>query len=287
VILVCYSLQVFCTGALVMLARNNTQNILAIYTVLFFIGTGRAFSGPASSALIPHLVPEIHFVNAVTWGGAIFQFANITGPALGGLLFTFAAGAFLPHSRLQGAGIVYVFTLGRWCGSGAGEHAARAPGRMEHRDLSLKVVLAGFQYVRRARLLLGSFRWTCLWCCWAGDGADADLCARDSAPGAARAGHVARGAGGGRSGDVADPWRGSRCIGARALAVCLRVDLRRSHGGLRAVAHFVAVAGIAGGCGRGRHGQRDYPRVAAATGHAAGDARARERGELAVYWRVE
>src|SRR5580692_1453798 len=31
VILVCYALQVFCTGALIELARHNTQNILAIY----------------------------------------------------------------------------------------------------------------------------------------------------------------------------------------------------------------------------------------------------------------
>ena len=31
------------------------------------------------------------------------------------------------------------------------------PGRMEHRELSMKVLLAGFQYVRRARILLGSF----------------------------------------------------------------------------------------------------------------------------------
>src|SRR6202453_1795281 len=33
VILACYVLQVFCTGALIALARNNTQNILAIYAV--------------------------------------------------------------------------------------------------------------------------------------------------------------------------------------------------------------------------------------------------------------
>ena len=31
------------------------------------------------------------------------------------------------------------------------------PGRMEHRDLSMKVLLAGLQYVRRAPILLGSF----------------------------------------------------------------------------------------------------------------------------------
>ncbi len=158
VILACYVLQVFCTGALVELARNNTQNILAIYTVLFFVGTGRAFSSPASSALIPHLVPEIHFVNAVTWGGAIFQLANITGPALGGLLFTLPLTGFAADSRLEGAGIVYVFTLGTlvWFLALVVSLHVR-PGRMEHRDLSLKVVLAGFQYVRRARILLGSF----------------------------------------------------------------------------------------------------------------------------------
>ena len=158
VILACYALQVFCTGTLVELARNNTQNILAIYTVLFFVGTGRAFSSPASSALIPHLVPEIHFVNAVTWGGAIFQLANITGPALGGLLFTLPLTGIAANSRLEGAGIVYVFTLGTllWFLALVASLHVR-PGRMEHRDLSLKVVLAGFQYVRRARILLGSF----------------------------------------------------------------------------------------------------------------------------------
>ncbi|MGA2908278.1 MAG: MFS transporter [Terracidiphilus sp.] len=158
VILTCYVLQVFCTGALVELARNNTQNILAIYTVLFFVGTGRAFSSPASSALIPHLVPESHFVNAVTWGGAIFQLANITGPALGGLLFTLPLAGFLARSRLEGAGIVYVFTLGTVVWFLALVVSLRVrPGRMEHRDLSMKVLLAGFQYVRRARILLGSF----------------------------------------------------------------------------------------------------------------------------------
>jgi MFS family permease len=158
VILTCYSLQCLCTAALVMLARNNTQNILAIYAVLFVIGTGRAFSGPASSALIPHLVPETHFVNAVTWSGAIFQFANITGPALGGLLFTFPLTHFVPGSHLEGAGLVYVFTLATlgWFLLLVGTLAVR-PGRMEHRELSLKVLLAGFEYVRRAKLLLGSF----------------------------------------------------------------------------------------------------------------------------------
>jgi MFS family permease len=158
VILICYSLQLFCSSALVMLAWNDTRHVFTIYAVLFAIGTGRAFSAPASSSLIPHLVPEKDFVNAVTWGGAVFQFANTAGPALGGLLFTFPLTRLMPGSRLEGAGIVYVFTLGTlvWFLAMVWSMHVR-PGRMEHRAVSLKVMMAGFDYVRQSQLLLGSF----------------------------------------------------------------------------------------------------------------------------------
>lgn len=157
IILVCYSLQVLCTVGLVLLTRADVHAVLPIYAVLFAIGTGRAFSGPASSALVPHLVPEDYFVNAVTWGGAIFQFANITGPALGGLLFTLPLARFITDTHLQGAGIVYVFNLGAlgWFLILVASLHVR-PGRMEKRAASLKVVLAGFRYVSRHSLLLGS-----------------------------------------------------------------------------------------------------------------------------------
>jgi MFS family permease len=160
VIMVCYSLQIVFTLTLLLLTRqgfHGTHSVYPIYGVLFFMGTARAFSGPASSALIPHLVPEKHFVNAVTWGGAIWQFSNIAGPALGGLLFTLPLTRFVPDTRLEGAGIVYVFTLGSlgWFLILVGSLHVR-PGRMEHQAASLKVVLAGFQYVRRSPLLLGA-----------------------------------------------------------------------------------------------------------------------------------
>src|SRR6202008_2879693 len=102
IILCCYGLQILCTGALLALTWVGVRTVLPIYAVLFLIGAGRAFSGPASSALIPHLVPEHHFVNAVTWGGAIFQFANTLGPALGGVLFTIPLAHLVPDTRLEG-----------------------------------------------------------------------------------------------------------------------------------------------------------------------------------------
>jgi len=152
VILVCYTLQIFCTSALFLFALHRIRYILPIYAVLFLVGTGRAFSGPASSALIPHLVPKDHFVNAVTWGATIFQIATITGPALGGLLFT------LPlHERIAGAPLVYLFTLATliWFLVLVGSLSVR-PGRMEHRAISMDVILAGLSYVRRTPILLGS-----------------------------------------------------------------------------------------------------------------------------------
>jgi len=157
IILLCYSLQIVCTGALLAIAVAGVRDVRLIYSVLFLIGTGRSFSGPASSALIPHLVPEGHFVNAVTWGAAIFQLANIGGPALGGILFTLPL-THLMGGVLAGAGIVYIATL---CSLVTflvliGSLSVRL-GRMEHRDISLKVVFAGFQYVRRSSILLGSF----------------------------------------------------------------------------------------------------------------------------------
>jgi Bacterial protein of unknown function (DUF894). len=157
VILVCYALQAVCTTALLLLARMDLHGVYPIYIVLFFLGTARTFSGPATTALIPHLVPEEHFVNAVTWGATIFQFATIIGPAVGGLLYSLPITHWVSDSKLQGAGIVYVFTLATlsWSIVLIGSMRVRS-GRMEHRALSLKVVLAGFQYMGRSPLLFGA-----------------------------------------------------------------------------------------------------------------------------------
>ena len=157
VVLVCYAMQAVCTTALLFLARSGLNNVYAIYIVLFFVGTSRTFSGPASTALIPHLVPEEHFVNAVTWGATIFQFATIIGPALGGVMYSLPITQWVSDSKLQGAGIVYVFTLATlgWSLVLIGSMHVRS-GRMEHRALSLKVVLAGFQYMGRTPALLGA-----------------------------------------------------------------------------------------------------------------------------------
>lgn len=152
VILTCYALQIFCTLGLFLLSWFQVPHVWPIYVILLLIGTGRAFSGPASSALIPHLVPKEHFVNAVTWGATIFQVANFAGPALGGILYT------LPTpGRLHGAAIVYLFMMGTllWFLLLVGSLRVR-PGRMEYKAISREVLLAGFRYVLQKQILLAA-----------------------------------------------------------------------------------------------------------------------------------
>ena len=155
IILICYGVQAVCTSALLWFATHGIVHVWPIYAVLLGIGLGRAFSGPASSALLPSLIPKEHFVNAITWGATIFQVANIAGPAVGGLLFTLRLSGAL--SGWNGAPIVYAFTLFTLLAFLSLVGAMRArPARVVKNAFNLETMLAGFKYVWKAKLLLGS-----------------------------------------------------------------------------------------------------------------------------------
>jgi len=155
IILLCYGLQAVCTMALLDFAVHGITHVWPIYAVLLGIGMGRAFSGPAASALLPSLVPAEHFVNAVTWGSIVFQIANIAGPTVGGFLFILKLTGVL--GPLAGAGIVYAFTLLMLIAFLALVGAMRTkPVRKINNAFNLETMLAGFKYVWSAKLLLGS-----------------------------------------------------------------------------------------------------------------------------------
>jgi MFS family permease len=158
VILTCYTVQAIATAALLWLALHHAHNIWLIYAILFIIGTGRCFSGPASSALVPTLVPKDHFVNAVTWGATIFQIANAAGPMVGGLLFTISlthvfGGRF---ATFNGAPLVYSFTLIGLILFLCFFSVVKPRTAPEKKGFTIETMLAGLRYVIGTRLLLGS-----------------------------------------------------------------------------------------------------------------------------------
>ena len=158
VILICYTLQACATALLLWLSLSGVRSVWAVYGILFLIGTGRCFSGPASSALVPSLVPKEHFVNAVTWGASIYQIANATGPMLGGLLFTVPLGRFFgPRlARFSGAPLVYCFTLFLLMLFIVLISMVKPRGAAEKKGFTVETMLAGLRYVMSTRLLLGS-----------------------------------------------------------------------------------------------------------------------------------
>lgn len=155
IILGCYALQAVCTAVLLWFALHPRAQVWPIYAVLLGIGLGRAFSGPASSALLPSLVPRDHFVNAVTWGAVVFQVANIAGPAVGGLLFTLPMRGVV--ARWNGAACVYAFTLIMLLAFLGLVGAMRTkPLNVTRNAFNLDTMLAGLRYVWETKLLLGS-----------------------------------------------------------------------------------------------------------------------------------
>ena len=159
IILLCYGLQACCTAVLLWLSLSETAlqhgRVWPIYAVLVGIGLGRAFSGPAASAMLPSLVPKEDFVNAVTWGATVYQIANMSGPAVGGLLFTLPLAGVA--AVCNGAPLVYSFTLVMLLGFIVLVSMIRAKMvTTEKKAFSMKTVLAGLEYVWRAKLLLGS-----------------------------------------------------------------------------------------------------------------------------------
>jgi MFS family permease len=84
-------------AALLFLTLDSTEKnwgkaivINCIYAAIFFTGLIRAFSGPASSAIIAQLVPKEILPNAVTWSSSVWLGASVIGHASAGFLIEWA-----------------------------------------------------------------------------------------------------------------------------------------------------------------------------------------------------
>ncbi len=147
VLLSCYVSYALCSVLLFLHAAHGAESARPIFAILLLLGITRAFSGPASQALVPQLVPEEHFSNAVAWGASIFQVATVLGPALGGLIYGIARGA---HAVYGTAACMYIaaffFVL----------MMHLRTGRMERKGVSVETLLAGFHYVWEQKIILGA-----------------------------------------------------------------------------------------------------------------------------------
>jgi len=136
-----------CSALLLAISIRGAHTVYPIYAVSALVGVVRSFNAPVSRAILPLLVPEEHFHSAFAWGATIFQTATILGPAAGGLIYAIFRG---PAAVYAGAMIT---------AAAAAVSMLRVKPRFRARPreaFSWKVVLAGFRYVWREKLVLGS-----------------------------------------------------------------------------------------------------------------------------------
>src|ERR1019366_4036746 len=88
----CYGGFVLCSSLLLAISWRAPHSVHSIYVVLVLLGVFRSFNFPVSRALLPHLVPDEHFPNAVSWNPTPFQIAPIAGPAMGGIAYALFRG---------------------------------------------------------------------------------------------------------------------------------------------------------------------------------------------------
>jgi len=147
VILVCHLAFGVCSGLLAWLALGGVQTPVPIFAVLVLLGCARAFNAPAAQALMPSLLPEADFPNAVAWNSSTFQVANVVGPALGGALYAAFGNPEAVYFLAAGLATLDVIVL---------LGVKTRTGRMEHKAASWATVLAGVRYVWENKIVLGA-----------------------------------------------------------------------------------------------------------------------------------
>ncbi len=143
----CYAGFGLCSALLLLISWRAPKSVHLIYAVLVLLGTVRSFNWPASRAILPHLVPEEHFANAVAWNSSAFQIATIAGPAIGGIAYAIFRG---PQTVYAIAVAVSILAL-----SMTMRIKARPAARAKE-PVSLRTVLAGFRFIWEKKLILGS-----------------------------------------------------------------------------------------------------------------------------------
>ena len=143
----CYAGFTLCSALLLVLTHRSVHTVYPIYAVLVGIGVVRSFNGPVSRALLPQLVPEEHFANAVAWNSSVFQVAVILGPALGGVMYAFFRGPAAVYALATVVSAAAMFSTLRI--KAQSQAFAREP-------VSWKTVFAGFHYIWQQKVILGS-----------------------------------------------------------------------------------------------------------------------------------
>jgi MFS family permease len=143
----CYTGYALCFALLLALSRRAVPSIAPIYIVLVMIGIVRSFNGPASRSILPQLVSQEHFGNAVAWNATIFQASTVLGPSFGGIVY----------AAFRGPSAVYVIAMVTAIGATVTTFRIKPEVKARPREpLNLETLFAGLHFIRNNKLILGA-----------------------------------------------------------------------------------------------------------------------------------
>ena len=143
----CYAGFAICFALLLALAQRSVHSVSAIYAVLILLGVVRSFNGTASRSILPQLVSEEHFSNAVAWNATTFQAATILGPSFGGILY----------AMFRGPSVVYATATLTAIGALISIFRIKPEVKARPREaMTFKTVFAGLRFIWQKKLILGA-----------------------------------------------------------------------------------------------------------------------------------
>ena len=148
----CYGGFGVCFALLLTLTHRAVHSVGPIYVILVLIGVVRSFNSTASRSILPQLVPEKDFPNAVAWNATIFQAATILGPSFGGILYAAAHGpsaVYVVAALIAIGATVSTFRIHP-------QFQARPRQLTSPRSMTLKSVFAGLHFIWGRKLILGA-----------------------------------------------------------------------------------------------------------------------------------
>jgi MFS family permease len=145
IILLCMGTQLLCSVLLQVFTWSGSQVVWPVFAILVLYGSARAFSMPASQAVLRNLVPNAAFSQAVALSSSTFHVAVIAGPVLGGLLYVFGPSVVYLVSSILLALSVLLMACTR-----------SAPQAMNKSPLSWHTLLEGLRFVWSRPIVLGA-----------------------------------------------------------------------------------------------------------------------------------
>lgn len=139
-------MQIGCAGALAATTWYGVMSLPILFGIAVILGIGRAFAGPALSALAPNLVPKEVLPNAIALSSIAWQAGMIVGPAIGGYLYVIEPA--LPYAATLALFVVSLVAL-----SFVG-HVPRPTITGSPRPIAQ--VIDGLRYVRHNKMVLGA-----------------------------------------------------------------------------------------------------------------------------------